>query len=176
MSSCAHCIILVNAAGANDKKSRPKGWLFLCAELCSIHDVAEKRPPVVPEAEAARRLLPCLARARPVALYDGNYRPRLPPDGDQSGGERSTEDARPAGRHPCLPRKEVIHPQIPLRIPCYDFVPVRGFTLAVHLPCGLALTSSGASSFHDMTGGVYKTQEHIHRRMADRRLLAIPTS
>ncbi len=23
-----------------------------------------------------------------------------------------------------LPRKEVIHPQLPLRMPCYDFVPV----------------------------------------------------
>ena len=25
---------------------------------------------------------------------------------------------------PILPRKEVIHPQLPLRMPCYDFVPV----------------------------------------------------
>jgi hypothetical protein len=23
-----------------------------------------------------------------------------------------------------LPRKEVIHPQLPLRVPCYDFVPI----------------------------------------------------
>ena len=29
-----------------------------------------------------------------------------------------------------LPWKEVIHPQIPLRIPCYDLVPVRGITLS----------------------------------------------
>ena len=28
-----------------------------------------------------------------------------------------------------LPRKEVIHPQIPLRIPCYDFSPIAGSTL-----------------------------------------------
>jgi hypothetical protein len=28
----------------------------------------------------------------------------------------------------------------------------------------------------DVTGGVYKTRERIHRRMADRRLLAIPAS
>ena len=27
-----------------------------------------------------------------------------------------------------------------------------------------------------VTGGVYKAQEHIHRAMADARLLAIPTS
>jgi hypothetical protein len=27
-----------------------------------------------------------------------------------------------------LPRKEVIHPQLPLRMPCYDFVPVISLT------------------------------------------------
>jgi len=37
-----------------------------------------------------------------------------------------------------LPRKEVIHPQLPLRIPCYDFVPVATPTLGRCLPCGLA--------------------------------------
>ena len=36
--------------------------------------------------------------------------------------------------------------------------------------------ASGAPAFHDLTGGEYKTQEHIHRDMADSRLLAIPTS
>ena len=29
-----------------------------------------------------------------------------------------------------LLRKEVIHPQIPLRIPCYDLALITGFTLA----------------------------------------------
>jgi len=29
---------------------------------------------------------------------------------------------------------------------------------------------------HAVTGGEYKTQEHIHRNMSDLRLLAIPTS
>jgi hypothetical protein len=28
-----------------------------------------------------------------------------------------------------LPRKEVIQPQLPLRLPCYDFVPVTSPTL-----------------------------------------------
>jgi hypothetical protein len=27
------------------------------------------------------------------------------------------------------PRKEVIHPQVLLRIPCYDLVPISGFAL-----------------------------------------------
>ena len=31
-----------------------------------------------------------------------------------------------------LPRKEVIHPQLPLRMPCYDFVPVISFTFCPH--------------------------------------------
>ena len=36
--------------------------------------------------------------------------------------------------------------------------------------------ASGVSAFHDLTGGEYKTQEHIHRDVADSRLLAIPAS
>ena len=74
-----------------------------------------------------------------------------------------------------LSRKEVIQPQVPLRLPCYDFAPVTeltldGYVLAVHPP------ASGPSSFHGVTGGVYKARERIHRGMADPRLLAIPTS
>ena len=37
-----------------------------------------------------------------------------------------------------LPRKEVIQPQLPLRLPCYDFVPITSPTLDGCLPCGLA--------------------------------------
>ena len=73
-------------------------------------------------------------------------------------------------------RKEVIQPQVPLRLPCYDLVPVTELTVGRRLPCGLAKRTSGAPSFHDLTGGVYKAQEHIHRVVADTRLLAIPTS
>ena len=72
-------------------------------------------------------------------------------------------------------RKEVIQPQVPLRLPCYDLVPITGFTLGA---CFLAVSSAtlGAPSFRGLTGGVYKAQEHIHRGIADPRLLAIPTS
>ena len=34
-------------------------------------------------------------------------------------------------------RKEVIQPQVPLRLPCYDFTPVADPTVVVRLPCGL---------------------------------------
>jgi hypothetical protein len=33
-----------------------------------------------------------------------------------------------------LPRKEVIQPQLPLRLPCYDFVPVTNPTLGGCVP------------------------------------------
>jgi hypothetical protein len=69
----------------------------------------------------------------------------------------------------------VIQPQVPLRLPCYDFAPVTELTLN---GCVLAVRppASGPSSFHGVTGGVYKARERIHRGVADPRLLAIPTS
>ena len=36
-----------------------------------------------------------------------------------------------------LLRKEVIQPQVPLRLPCYDFTPVTGPTFDGFLPKGL---------------------------------------
>ena len=35
-------------------------------------------------------------------------------------------------------RKEVIQPQVPLRLPCYDFTPVAKPTVVACLPYGLA--------------------------------------
>jgi hypothetical protein len=37
-----------------------------------------------------------------------------------------------------LLRKEVIQPQVPLRLPCYDFTPVTSHSLRTCSPCGLA--------------------------------------
>ena len=45
--------------------------------------------------------------------------------------------AAPPGRLTALPRKEVIQPQLPLRLPCYDFTPVTSPTFDGSLPCGL---------------------------------------
>ena len=72
-------------------------------------------------------------------------------------------------------RKEVIQPQVPLRLPCYDFAPVTELTFG---GCLLAVSAptSGPPSFHGVTGGVYKARERIHRGVADPRLLAIPAS
>ena len=74
-----------------------------------------------------------------------------------------------------IPRKEVIQPQVPLRLPCYDLVPITELTVGASL-LAVGYTTSGTPSFRGLTGGVYKAQEHIHRVMADTRLLAIPAS
>ena len=59
-------------------------------------------------------------------------------------------------------RKEVIQPQVPLRLPCYDFTPVTNHSLG---GCLLTVGSptSGAIDSHGVTGGVYKARERIHR-------------
>jgi hypothetical protein len=59
-------------------------------------------------------------------------------------------------------RKEVIQPQVLLRLPCYDFTPIMNYTLE---GCSLAVSSpaSSATHFRDVTGGVYKARERIHR-------------
>src|SRR5262245_19216158 len=60
-----------------------------------------------------------------------------------------------------LLRKEVIQPQVPLRLPCYDFTPATVPSLG---PCLLAVSvgTSGANDSHGVTGGVYKARERIH--------------
>jgi hypothetical protein len=92
----------------------------------------------------------------------------------ESSGKRTAHigDPRSAKR---LLRKEVIQPQLPLRLPCYDFTPIAsptfdGSLLTVRPP------ASGVAHFRGVTGGVYKPRERIHRSIADLRLLATPTS
>ena len=72
-------------------------------------------------------------------------------------------------------RKEVIQPHLPVRLPCYDLVPLANHTfadafLAVRQP------TSGTTHSGDLTGGVYKTRERIHPSVADMGLLTIPAS
>ena len=81
----------------------------------------------------------------------------------------SFESDRPWNELPCfhfgfLPRKEVIQPHLPIRLPCYDFTPVIDLTFGGWL---LTVTSptSGAINSHGVTGGVYKARERIHRGM-----------
>ena len=60
--------------------------------------------------------------------------------------------------------KEVIQPQVPLRLPCYDFTPVAGLAVDAPLP-KVGVTASGAANSRGVTGGVYKARERIHRSM-----------
>ena len=62
-------------------------------------------------------------------------------------------------------RKEVIQPQVPLRLPCYDFTPVADPTVAACLLKEVSAASSGRTNSHGVTGGVYKARERIHRVM-----------
>jgi hypothetical protein len=63
-------------------------------------------------------------------------------------------------------RKEVIQPQVPLRLPCYDFTPVADPTVvACPLIAQVGAAPSGKTNSHGVTGGVYKARERIHRGM-----------
>jgi hypothetical protein len=59
----------------------------------------------------------------------------LEPSG--SGADLGLVARRPKATSTLL-RKEVIQPQVPLRLPCYDFTPVTSHSLGTCLPCGLA--------------------------------------
>ena len=63
-----------------------------------------------------------------------------------------------------LPRKEVIQPHLPIRLPCYDFTPVINPTFGSAL-LAVRLLTSGVTDSHGVTGGVYKARERIHRGM-----------
>ena len=60
--------------------------------------------------------------------------------------------------------KEVIQPQVPLRLPCYDFTPVMNHTVVNALQ-KVKLSTSGTTHSHGVTGGVYKARERIHRNI-----------
>ena len=106
-------------------------------------------------------------RCSPLEHPPRNTRPR------QGPGPRPP----PKGcRRQTLLRKEVIQPHLPVRLPCYDLVPIASPTFDGSLPQGVGPPASGVTDFRDLTGGVYKARERIHRSGADLRLLATPTS
>ena len=50
----------------------------------------------------------------------------------------ASEDTRLKALSADILRKEVIQPQVPLRLPCYDFTPVAKPTVVACLSCELA--------------------------------------
>ena len=73
-------------------------------------------------------------------------------------GTRDTLEPTPLG----LPRKEVIQPHLPVRLPCYDFTPLTLHTFGAS-PLAVGPATSGADDSGGVTGGVYKARERIHR-------------
>jgi len=69
----------------------------------------------------------------------------------------------------------VIQPHLPVRLPCYDLLPVTSPAFG-GCPLTVGSPTSGVTGSHELTGGVYKARERIHRSIADLRLLATPPS
>ncbi len=129
------------------------------------HPTACPAPPATPHTVPHPQQGAVLDRAKPPA----------PPNSQCSTHEQPPRDTRPGTGHMLL-RKEVIQPHLPVRLPCYDFVPIASPTFDSSLPQGVRPPASGVTDFRDVTGGVYKARERIHRSNADLRLLATPTS
>ena len=98
-----------------------------------------------------------------------NPHPTVLSKAQRSGQSHSVRRPRPSDIWHLTPdlrilRKEVIQPQVPLRLPCYDFTPVADLTV---VGCLLAVSApaSGKTNSHGVTGGVYKARERIHRGM-----------
>ena len=117
----------------------------------------------------------------------GSQGTRVRPRGPGAAGTSSRRDIYRTGSCPLfelkyvslrtyLPRKEVIQPHLPVRLPCYDFVPIASPTFTRSPSKRDRPQASSVTNFRDVTGGVYKARERIHRSVADLRLLATPPS
>ena len=89
----------------------------------------------------------------------GSREPRGP---DAAEGEVVSAVWTFASPSPFLPRKEVIQPHLPVRLPCYDFTPLAPHTFGAS-PLAVGPATSGADDSGGVTGGVYKARERIHR-------------
>ena len=105
----------------------------------------------------------------------GSQGTRVRPRGPGAAGTSSWRDIYRTGSCPlfelkfvslrmCLPRKEVIQPHLPVRLPCYDFTPLTLHTFGAS-PLSVGPATSGADDSGGVTGGVYKARERIHRGM-----------
>ena len=93
----------------------PDGSLGPCPLL-------RERSPLPPPRSAGQSSHACRTETHSLKTKQGK--------GNRS--ERSTSELAPLGAGLVL-RKEVIQPQVPLRLPCYDFVPLTGHTFDASL-------------------------------------------
>jgi len=54
------------------------------------------------------------------------------------------------------PRKEVIHPHLPVGIPCYDLTLVIDLAVVAPLACALGSSASGVANSTHLTGSVLR--------------------
>jgi hypothetical protein len=87
-----------------------------------------------PRPRSSRRT-PCQVRS--TCLVAGRARRRASRAQERETRELRGDDPPATGAREGLPRKEVIQPQLPLRLPCYDFTPVTSPTFDGSLPKGL---------------------------------------
>ena len=106
----------------------------------------------------------------------GSQGTRVRPRGPGAAGTSSWRDIYRTGSCPLfelkfvslrtyLPRKEVIQPHLPVRLPCYDFTPLTLHTFDASPRNTVGPAASGADDSGGVTGGVYKARERIHRGM-----------
>ena len=116
-----------------------------------------------------------LSASEHVARYAVAKVPRGPvfrepwrPDAEDSvGSARALQDA--------LPRKEVIQPHLPVRLPCYDFTPLTLHTFGAS-PLGGWAGDFGCRRLGWCDGRCVQGPGTHSPRRADPRLLATPTS
>ena len=155
--------VMVGPGGLEPPTSRLSG---VCSNQLSYRPERCAPPPAAPHEEATA------AEASAIAS-----RSEPPEEATGTMWERETETAAfrtcvgvfertSRTRRPwrLILRKEVIQPQVPLRLPCYDFTPVADPTV-VACPLAVSEAPSGRTNSHGVTGGVYKARERIHRGM-----------
>ena len=176
-------------------KQRHKKTLFCSRPLSSSQATTHRHADQTGTRPARRHDGHRIAPGKSLGWRSGSPKahPHHPRTHRTTGGAKPTTSSTPAtpppshhatrGAHTVgrtsdciLRRKEVIQPHLPVRLPCYDLVPITSLTLDGSIPQGVRPPASGAAHFHDLTGGVYKARERIHRDVADSRLLATPPS
>ena len=147
----------------HERLSRAARSLLIFNKRTPPRSVAPSSGPGSARGRPSRHRSPCARSGRTRKKQPSS--PKIGPE-DVPGLERRSrcERVRWWGWIGKLPRKEVIQPQVPLRLPCYDFTPITGRTLGTCLPVnGVSLATSGTVDFRGVTGGVYKARERIHR-------------
>ncbi len=130
--------------------------IILCLDRRKESSLEEDTLPSLSYRYAALKVRGCDPGDR---VLRGRIRARHPPDGLLPSIRVKLISLRM-----CLPRKEVIQPHLPVRLPCYDFTPLTLHTFGAS-PLSVGPATSGADDSGGVTGGVYKARERIHRGM-----------